>query len=284
MKIMDVGGIPTSLGEIVNYKFHLDIVKDGYDQIRLGFATGLWDGALHTESPDWPQRKILWEQYLLDIGQLFFSKPPYVLESNPTKWGGSIESFVQRFTITPQKVELAHLLCKGMPLNLGEKYIVITTKVRHIDRPVLFPLLEQFWPILKKLSNKYKIVVLGEKQVEMRKEYDKIRNEVFGIYNHIIANVPNDRLLDLTVPALGETVSSLAQIQQDCLIMKEAELTITFGVGGNFCLATSVSNMAIGFRADSIAFTDIIFHGREYPNAIITKDWHRFMQALRSYL
>lgn len=284
MRFLDVGGIPTSLGEIINFKFHLDTIKNNYDQIKLGFATGLWNDALHTESSDWAARKILWEKYLADIGQLFFSESPYVIDPNPTIWGGSIESMTERLGIMPQKVDLNQLLCKGESLKLSNKYIVITTKIRHIDRLTLQPLLDQFWIILKQLSEKYTIVILGERLVQMRKEYNPIKNEVFGIYDQIINNISADQIIDLSVPALGETVSDISKIQQDCLIMKEAIFTVTFGVGGNFCLATSVSNMAIGFRADNITFTDIIFHEREYPNAIITKDWNRFMRALRSYL
>jgi hypothetical protein len=283
MRAIDIGAIPTSLGEIINFKYHLDLVKDNYDEIKLGFAKGLWDNALHTESVDWVHRKILWEKFLTDIGQLFFSTSPYIIDPCPTVWRGSVEMLVPYLGISPQKVELANLLCKGESLNLLDKYIVITTKVRHIDKTVLFSLLNQFWPLLNKLSDKYKIVILGEKQVEMRKEYDLIKNEVFGIYNDIITNVPSDKIIDLTVPALGETVSDLSKIQQDCLIMNEAEFTITFGVGGNFCLATSVSNMAIGFRADNIPFTDIIFNDKEYTNAFITKNWSHFISKLRGY-
>jgi hypothetical protein len=279
--------LPTSLGEIINIKHHLDLVKHQYDSIRLNFNTALWKGALHTEAPDWPQKEIAWKKYLNDIGALFFSKKPYSFSVGITgpdfnqNW-----DLKKTFNILPQKPELGYLLCRGASLNLGEEYIVITTKIREMNRNIFFPLSIKLWNVLNKLSQKYKIVVLGEREVEMRREYQipELRNAIFGIYEQIISNVPNDRIVDLTVPALGENVTSLEKIQQDCLIMKEAKFVITLGIGGNFCMATSVSNMVVGFRKDSLPFTDAIFNNREYPNAIVTKDWNYFIQTLEKYI
>lgn len=283
MKILDIGGIPTSLGEIINFKHHLDIVRPKYDAILLNFQTSNWKTCLHTEAPDWNQKKILWDQYLEEIGKLFFGEPPYLLGRASNKWGGDIQLTLKKLGVPPQKAEMGHLLCKGTSLNLGEAYIVITTKIRYIKKTFFYPHSIELWNVLRKLSTKYKIVILGEREVEMRKEYLSSRDSIFGIYDQIIANLPADRLVDLTVPALGETVTNLEQIQQDCLIMKEAKFVITLGVGGNFCMATSVSNMALGFRNDNLSFTDAIFN-KEYPNAIITKDWAYFIKKLESYL
>ena len=282
MRILDVGGMPTSLGEIINIKFYTDLVKDRYDQIRLSFQRSLWDIALHTEASDWPQKKILWEKLLDDLGKLFFSEPPYILERNSITYGGAVDMLVKKINLPPQKPKLGHILCKGTSLNLDEEYIVITTKVRELERSIIAPLFSQMWKILTQISQKYKIVILGERVVEMRKEYEN--KPVFGIYDDIICNLPSDRIVDLTIPALGETVSNLDQIQQDCLIMKEAKLVITIGIGGNFCMALASADMVIGFRADETEFTDAIFNGREYPDAIITKDWHRFISALKVYI
>ena len=283
MRVLDYGGLPTSLGEIINIKYHLDQVKTQYDQIKLSFHTQLWNSGLYTEKPDWPQRKKLWDKYLFDLGQLFFKEPPYILQATSNKYGGDAGELVKKLNITPQKAEMAHLLCKGKSLNLGEEYIVITTKLRHIQKNNFFPHLIELLRVLNRLSKKYKIVILGERIVEMRKEYVNIQNEVFGIYEQIITNLPNDRIVDLTVPALGETVSDLKQIQQDCLIMNEAKFVITLGVGGNSCMAHSTAKMSIGYREDNLPFGNIVF-GREYPNLIVSKDWKYFISVLERYL
>jgi hypothetical protein len=280
MKTLEIG-IPTSLGEIINIKWHLDLVKDQYDLIKINYARSLWDSCLHTNAPDWNHKKALWNKYLADISTLFFSNHPYQINDAGNAPFFDAPHLVEKIGQHPQKVELGHLLCKGNSLN--QPYIVITTKVRHLQKSVLEPKIGQLWEVLNQLSSKYKIVILGEREVEMRKEYQHphLKDEIFGIYNDIMANIANNKL-DLTVPALGETVSDFSQVQQDCLIMKEAKCTITLGVGGNFCLATSVANMAIGFRADNIEFTDAIYNGRTYHNATVTKDWDYFINAIRS--
>lgn len=283
MKTLNVGGIPTSLGEIINIKFYLDLVKDQYDQIKLSYEKSLWDIALHTEASDWSEKKILWTNLLNDLGKLFFSEHPYILEENSDTYNGAVDNLLPKINLSPQKIEMGHLLCAGNSLNLGEEYIVITTKVRELSNHIFAPLSVQLWRTLQKLSSKYKIVILGERVVEMGKEYVNKGNTIYGIYDNIICHLPQDRVVDLSIPALGETVSGLSHIRQDCLIMKEAKFVITIGVGGNFCMATSVANMVIGYRADNIEFTDMIFN-REYHNAIITKNWTYFIQNLEKYL
>jgi hypothetical protein len=283
MRILNIGGIPTSLGEAINYKYHLDLVKHNYDQILLNFHLPLLEYGLHTNTVDWVIKKQLWEKYLHDIGQLFFSEPPYSLIAGTQTFCGDLNGLIKKIGVTPRKPDLGHLLCKGTSLNLGEDYIVITTKAREVSRKTFFPLSIQLWSILKCLSNKYKIVILGEKLVEMRKEYIMYNNEIFGIYEHIIANIPGDRIVDLTVPALGETVAALKDIQQDCLIMKEAKFTISIGIGGNCCLSCASSGMAIGYRNDNNKLADTIYN-KEYSNAVITKDWNRFIKTLERYL
>jgi hypothetical protein len=273
--------IPTSLGEIINIKGHLDCVKDQYSQIKISFNKGLWKAGLHMEAPDWKQKEALWNKYLDDIGKLFFSESPY-----------SVDNFSHQFLITdgvvakigipPRKVELGHLLCKGEPLNIGP-YIVMTTKIRHVEKKDFMPLSIQLWKVLRELSSKYKIVILGEREVEMRREYDMFKSNIFGLYDQIIANLPPDRIVDLTVPALGETVADLSKIQQDCLVMRDAQFVITIGIGGNSCMAAAVSKMNIGYRTDRTVFTDQIFN-REYPNAIVTKNWNYFIEVLKRYL
>jgi len=283
MNVLDFGGLPTSLGEIINFKHHLDAIKHNYDKIIISFHTELWKTGLHTNASDWHVKKALWDKYIKDIGQLFFSQPPYELRPVSTKFGGDINQFIATMNIRPQKSEVGHLLCKGTPLNIGE-YIVITTKTREFHRHQFDHIAPQFWSIIKEISKKYKVVILGEKMVEMRKEYMGLNPRPFGIYNDIVNNLPQECIVDLSVPALGETVSDLSKIQQDCLIMKEAKFTISFGCGGNHCLSAAVSDMAIGYRTDNFSYNDTIFNHREYPNAIITKNPEHFLQTLRHYI
>lgn len=272
--------IPLAFGDLINIKTFLDDVKSECNQINLTFHQPLFNIGVNTGAPDWAEKKKKWDKYLNDIGQLFFSEPPYTMNRRQYPFLDA-QDLVKRFKLKPRKPELSHLLCDGKSLDIGE-YIVITTKIRELPKNLLYPLLIELWGTLRQLSEKYKIVVLGERTVEMRKEYISHSNTIFGIYEQIIANIPSDRIVDLTVPALGETVSDLTQIRQDCLIMNEAELVITLGVGGNFCMATAVSNM-VGFRADNLWLANLVFT-QEYPDCIVTKNWPRFISELEKYL
>lgn len=274
--------IPLALGDLINIKGFLEPVKNQFDFIKLTFHKSLLEEGVKSNSQGWSEKRQLWEKYLNDVGRLFFSESPYVLNNGEHQFRDT-GNFVKEFNIQPVKPELGHLLCVGEPLDIKEGYIVITTKVREISKGNFYPLSINLWSTLAELSKKYKIVILGEREVEMRKEYEASNNSIFGIYEQIVSNVPSERVLDLTVPALGETVSNLAKIQQDCLIMKQARFVITLGIGGNFCMATAVSDMVIGFRADSHWLADTVFN-REYPNAIVTKDWSYFINNMKKYL
>lgn len=273
--------IPLALGDLINIKACCDATNK-YDQIKITFHKSLLDTSVSTGMFDWSEKKIKWDKYLADIGKLFFSDPPYILNRSQYSFRDTSD-FIKTFGLTPKKPELSSLLCKGIPLNIGEEYIVITTKIREISKKHFYPLSIQLWRVLQKLSKRYKIVILGEQLVETRKEYIGTQDIIFSIYEQIITNIPGDRIIDLTIPVLGENVSSLTQIQQDCLIMNQAKLVITLGIGGNFCMATAAASMLIGFRADQHWMADAVFN-QQYSNAIVSKDWSYFIGLLERYL
>jgi len=264
--------IAAGIGDSLVVRIFFDAVKHEYDQIIISHSKSIVN--------QWRNGDPNYFRFLYDWGTLLFSENPFVYSDHARYI--DVAKTLMGLGTKPKTPNLHHLLCKGNSLNLGEEYIVLTTKIRCFNKKLFYPLSIKLWGTLKKLSQKYKIVILGEKLVEMRKEYNSISDSVFGLYEQIISNIPNNRILDLTVPALGETVSDLVAIRQDCLIMKEAEFVITLGVGGNFCMATSVANMTIGFRADNLEFTDAIYN-KDYHNAIITKNWNYFIQSLEKY-
>src|SRR5208282_2230500 len=278
--------IPTYLGNLITIKGHLDQIKNQYDRINLSFDTNLWKNYLQTHEAGWSEKEAKWYEYLSDIEKLFFSEPPYILSKVRHPTYPDLNIMFKTFNIKPSKIDLGHLLCQGQSLDIDGEYIVITTKIRHIDKSIFYPKSIELWSILKQLSEKYKIVILGEREVEKRKEYEwaGLKNGIFGIYEQIISNIPENRVHNLTVQSLGNTPSNIRQVQQDCLIMKEAKFVITLGIGGNFCMSTAVANMAIGWRQDDMWITDMTFNEKEYPNAIITKDWNYFINVLKRYI
>jgi hypothetical protein len=265
--------IPIGLGDLIYIRSAFDAVKHNFSQIRLSFDRNI------IQSVD---RSLEYNQFLDEIGALLFSESPYILENSNHPFHEHVRIYSD-FGLPLRKPELAHVLCKGNSLKLKGEYIVLTTKLRYFPRDVFNSISAGLWLILKELSQKYTIVVLGERQVEMNREYQHHTDKhIYSIYEDIKSHVPADRLLDLTIPALGICSPKLSQVQQDCLIMKEAKFVITLGVGGNFCMATAVAN-TIGYRVDDEPIADAIF-SKKYPNADIMKNWPQFVNKLRTYL
>lgn len=219
--------------------------------------------------------------FLKDIGHLLFTEPPFnfseIADYTPIHTLNTIQNLPNK----PVSHNLQHLLCKGTPLNLGEEYIVISTKIRGISKKKFLPLSVQLWRTLQNVSQRYKIVVVGEREVEKNMEYTQLSTDtVYEIYGHIMANIPSERIVDLTVPALGNTAPTLAKIQQDGLIMKQAKCVITFGLGGNVWLAIATSNRVIGFRAmeDNDQSADMLLS--RITNTQIVKEWNHFVSMV----
>jgi hypothetical protein len=261
--------IHIGLGDIIYTRGQFDPVKHLYDRIEISFNKMLY--GLHDDN---------YPIFLNDLGKLLFSEHPYVLTDADHPHLNPVDMAKEA---KPCKPDLKNILCKGNSLNLGSEYIVLTTKLRYFRRNIFNSLSNELFNTIKELSNKYKIVVLGEKIIEMNNEYKFWgNNEIYSIYDDIIKNIPADKLVDLTIPALGITSPKLSQVQQDCLIMKEAKLVISLGVGGNFCMATAVAN-TVGYRTDNDPIANAAFD-REYPDAIITKNWTYFIETLKKYL
>jgi len=266
--------IPVGLGDIIYIKSQLDFFKDRFEEIHITF---------HEDLISYYRKGTKYNIFLKEVGNLFFSEKPYILNDGYYPFRTQLQICTD-YEMPPCKPELQHLLCKGVSLNLDSEYIVLTTKIRQLSRTNFNDMSKDFWDKINQLSKKYKIVLLGERKVEVNKEYEYYTTEhIYSIYEDIMKNVQNEAIIDLTIPALGITVPSLTQIQQDCLIMKEAKFVVTIGIGGNFCMATAVANV-IGYRNDDDEVADYCFSNREYPNAMITKNYEYFMSILGKYI
>lgn len=264
------------LGDNIVIRGYLDTIKSKYEEIRISHHKPIIQNYRNND-PEYTK-------FLDQIGNLLFSEPPYIFDHGDYPHKSQFE-IMQHFQIDPQKPNLSHLLCKGINLNISEPYIVITTKVRIMRQEIFFPLSIDLWKTLRKLSEKYKIVIMGEKVVEYGKEYlerENVNNGIYSIYEQIISNLPQDRIIDLTVPALGITTPSLEKIQQDCLIMNQAKFVIVIGVGGNFCLSSAVAN-TIGFREDKEPHLDKVL-AHNYSDLFMTREWLQFMKKINCYL
>ncbi len=271
MNILRVS-IPIGLGDLIYTKAMLDSVKHLYNQIHIRIFRDIISS--YGIDPKY-------NNFLDEIGNLFFSEPPYILTSENIPFYGLVDVCTSN-SIMPVKPNLKNLLCEGTTIDVGEEYIVLVTKVRYMAREHFEEKRGQLFDTLRQLSQKYKIVILGEREVQFNGGYTSFVGGIYSIYNDIIQHIPSDRLLDLSMSALGITAPNLINIRQDCLTMSRAKFVVTMGVGGGFCMATAVAN-TIGYRIDQDPIADAVFD-REYSDALITKDWSYFINKLQSYL
>jgi len=266
--------IAAGLGDNLVLRMALDTIKHDYDQIRISHNKMIVNDHRNGDP--------LYFKFLADLGNLIFTEPPYIFDQGDYPEIYTYDTY-KRLGIKIKEPRLDYLLCKGDSLNLGEEYIVITTRARSVIIGTLSPLLPSFWKLLDELSQKYKIVILGEREVQGVPDHCAgTKDDVFSIYDQIKLHIPAEKILDLTVPALGITAPDLIRIQQDCLIMKEAKTVITFGIGGNVWMAAAVANTT-GYRSlDENNITDIIINP-EFRNIFITQDWTQFIVKLEGY-
>src|SRR5579871_221148 len=113
--------ICTGIGDNLVIRIFFDTIKHNYDQIRIAHSKAVirefWDNR--------PEYQL----FCKNIGIALFTEPPYVYDYGNYP---PIHTYdiISSLRIVPVKPNLDHILCQGTPLNLGEEYIVITTKIR----------------------------------------------------------------------------------------------------------------------------------------------------------
>lgn len=177
------------------------------------------------------------------------------------------------------KPSLRHLIPKGKDLDVG-KYIVVTTKIRHVARKDYDKFKVRYVEALNKVSSKYKIVLMGEKLISNNAENAHYGpNEIYSIYEDLKA-ITN--ILDLTVPE--STSFDYDSFMQDCYIMSKANNTVTIGEGGNFAIATAFSNI-LGYRTKNAlghTFLERMFTQQRAGQDFVATNVDNFINELNS--
>ncbi len=114
--------------------------------------------------------------------------------------------------------------------NIEGGKVVINTKVRGLGRHQYNLIKNKFYQILNNSDKQF--IIMGEREIEYGKEY-KLHGEnaIYSIYNDIIANLPKERIIDLTIPKLGITLPSLDNIKSDINIIAKHK-SLCFGSSG----------------------------------------------------
>jgi hypothetical protein len=275
MKIMELD-IPVGLGDMIHTRGMLDDAVKHYDKINLGLAFNLLD----KHRPHNKDKNIL---FLSNLAKLIFNNKKVNLHFG-NKYGlVTTDKIPGKYKINFLLPNLKNELTFPKKEIDGE-YIVITTKIRDLTKKSFLEKKNSFVRAISDLSKKYKIVILGEKKVEIGNGigYGSGSGHIYGIYDVILEAVESSKnYLDLTVPALGITVPTLSNVQKDCTIMKFAKNVITLGSGGNFSLAMSVANTSC-YREDRLNFIKSWYDKQVNNNFYLTTNWDAFLKRIAS--
>jgi hypothetical protein len=233
--------VATGIGDIILISAALNNIKHKYDKIIM--RPSIWETTEY--------KKYTEEQYL-EFRNFVFSLINLLLHDEKFVIIEHIKSEKQiqqigfedlcRTWLTPYLPRFANELClHDGSLNIDSDYIVVTTKIRELGAN-FHALKKDFFETLNKLSSKYKIVVIGERD-------NTTDTGCINYYKDLIGSVKNN-VIDLTVNTKNIIVPNLLQITKDCSIMNKAKYVITVGCGGNFVLALTVANNLISWKND----------------------------------
>lgn len=123
-------------------------------------------------------------------------------------------------------------------LPTSDPYIVISTKTRYLEKSSFFKILR---PSLESIKNQ-KIVLMGEKKMVNFKEYEK-NPTIYSIYEPLVQELKSLKVdfIDNTFEEFNKP--NLESIRKDCYKLHKAKCVISYGVGGLFCLATSIGKV-----------------------------------------
>jgi len=261
--------IRLGLGDCIYIWGALNGVKNNYKRIYV--------------NADWHILKLYknnsqkYKKFFIKFMELVYSDPCFILNSKTECPGRNLVN--KWFPGIPPAIPRISRLCDNHPKKPNEDYIVITTKVREFNRQWFVELQSELMAEIKRLSEKYKIVVIGEREVEMNAEY-KIHGslKIYSLYNDFNNEF---NFIDLTVPTLcGELPPDIDNIKIDCGLMRDAKAVITIGSGGNLALATATATNLIGIRKDRYRFMDSIY--KNYTNNIkVSDNASQFLERLR---
>lgn len=271
--------INCGLGDAFISRFLLEDIKSKYEEIIVYYNKDVLESYRNNEQE--------YYSFTHQIGTMVFNQTPLIyggfkyFEPNL----GDIHEFdlmSNKYNQQPVSRPNLSYYCVGNPLDIGE-YIVITTKVRMLHKNLFLVLHSQFWEIINNSS--YKVVLLGEKIVETNLEYSGLPNQVYSIYDIIINNVMPEKIVDLTIPALGKTSPNFNQMRQDLLIMQNAKRNVIFGEGGNLWMSLAVGN-TLAYRQsnddDPVGKTVRLLSN--YQETFITKNWDQFIERSKIWI
>ena len=124
-------------------------------------------------------------------------------------------------------------------------------------------------------------MILGERSVEYNSETAWYTDQyIYSIYDELIKELPKDRIIDKTVPALGVTVPNIDKLFEDFSLIGAGYYSVGMSIGGPFCSAVAIGN-AVWYRVDDDFVADYLYvDSVSYPDLYVTKNFPKFLAKL----
>jgi hypothetical protein len=271
--------INPGIGDILLCRNMLDAIKHQYDAIVVSPNPTITQNFREVS-----ERK--YYNFCLSFMKEVFSIPPYkVVENGSFQRFSPIDGDFRGLVLTKDAVfkmnDYSSLLCnEKAEQKLREPYIVITTKVRGTPtyNRYTHKYKEKIMKIIRNLSNKYAIVLIGEKTPPNNPENRMIGpDRVFCMYEDIKKEIG---FVDMTLDRIQTEIPDINRIKNDCMLMNKANAVITLGIGGNMILSSMVSKKSINFLEDVhyCRYYEGVVNQPQREGITITNNFHLFTE------
>jgi len=274
------------IGDIIYTKTILDQLSPRYDEIHVCTRNEAyecrkpaqdiiseWDRYISTEGIE------NYKHFVRKLFEWIFDESYYRISFNSEYPHKDIKKLCNEHDIRPVKPNLKRYLWDLAP-RIQDDYVVIQTKSRLFNHADLYITGNRIWESISRLSNRYKIVVMGERAIEPNHEYiTYLPNMTCSMYDEIVDHIPKENIIDLTVPALGITSPDFDKFRYDCHVINKAKACLSFGFGGGFCIALAFGKTLCYKNYDNEE-TSFLFPKDNIEDSLVTGNQDTFIDAL----
>ena len=256
------------IGDILYAKAQLDYICFLYDTVNISINHDMYewrsDGKTRGDL-------VAYHEFMTGLYSWLFSEKNYHINMDRTEYQHmDWPEIYLSHGIAPVKPCLRYYL-KPFAIDLPEDYIVVMTKSVFFDIDKFNLESKPIWNALREKSSKCKLVVMGEREVELCYEKRLHGENYISMYEPIMENIPRENIIDMTVPALGITSTKFSRFQNDCSVIGRAKACVTFGYGGAFCMATSFGK-SVSYLNKTIGWVYQIFNNGFADDCLATND------------
>lgn len=164
-------------------------------------------------------------------------------------------------------------------IEITTKYIVFQTKVRIDGKGIEYHNLIKFSKLMEKFKTNYKIFIIGEKKISCTKEKDL--HKITSIYDYLLPLKKNNDVIDLVEDEIV-IKPNVNIFERDMALIRDAEMNIGFGWGGNFSMTWSMSDHFC-FFIDNLIHPLFPFF-EKINKGFLYRDFDNFLEKIKIFV